>query len=103
PVAFAETTRALGAHRLAENARVVYEKPFGTSPAKFRELDEVVHSVLDESQVYRIDHFLGKEATQDLHVLRFANGIFHAMWSNEHIRAVQIDVPERLGVTDRAV
>ncbi|MGH8961150.1 MAG: glucose-6-phosphate dehydrogenase, partial [Jatrophihabitantaceae bacterium] len=52
PVAFAETTRALGKHRLTDNARVVYEKPFGTSPAKFRELDEVVHSVLDESQVY---------------------------------------------------
>ncbi|MGH8963026.1 MAG: glucose-6-phosphate dehydrogenase, partial [Jatrophihabitantaceae bacterium] len=93
----------LGKHRLTDNARVVYEKPFGTSPAKFRELDEVVHSVLDESQVYRIDHFLGKEATQDLHVLRFANGMFKAMWNREHIRAVQIDVPEKLGVTDRSV
>lgn len=103
PVTFAETTKALGAHQLAVGARVVYEKPFGTSPAAFAELDDVVHSVLDESQVYRIDHFLGKEATQDLHVLRFANGLFHAMWSGEHIRAVQIDVPEKLGVTDRSV
>ena len=80
----------------------MYEKPFGTSGEKFRELDQVVHSVLDEQQVYRIDHFLGKEATQDLHVLRFANGLFDAMWNREHVRAVQIDVPERLGVTDRA-
>lgn len=102
PSRFAEITRGLGEHGLAKGAHVVYEKPFGTSPADFRELDKIVHSVLDESQIYRIDHFLGKEATQNLHVLRFANGLFHAMWSAEHVRAVQIDVPERLGVTDRA-
>lgn len=103
PVAFTELTKALGEHGLAAGARVVYEKPFGTSPQGFRDLDAVVHSVLDESQVYRIDHFLGKEGTQDLHVLRFANGLFDAMWSRQHVRAVQIDVPEHLGVTDRAV
>src|SRR5580700_9682197 len=79
PVAFAEITKALGQYGLAKNARVVYEKPFGTSPQSFRALDRVVHSVLDEQQVYRIDHFLSKEATQDLHVLRFANGLFAAM------------------------
>jgi glucose-6-phosphate 1-dehydrogenase len=103
PVAFAELTRALGAHDLARGARVVYEKPFGTSPEKFRTLDRVVHSVLEEKQVYRIDHFLGKEATQDLHLLRFANKLFSAMWNREHIESVQIDVPERLGITDRSV
>ncbi len=103
PVAFTELTKALGEHGLAEGARVVYEKPFGTSPEKFRALDRVVHSVLKEDQVYRIDHFLGKEATQDLHVLRFANEMFAAMWNREHIESVQIDVPERLGITDRAV
>ena len=103
PVAFEGLTKGLGEHGLAEGARVVYEKPFGTSGPGFRSLDRVVHSVLDEQQVYRIDHFLGKEATQDLHVLRFANGLFDAMWSREHVRAVQIDVPEKLGVTDRAV
>ncbi len=102
PSAFARITEGLGEHGLATGARVVYEKPFGTSPEGFRELDELVHSVLDERQVYRIDHFLGKEATQNLHVLRFANGLFEAMWSNRHVRAVQIDVPERIGVTDRA-
>ena len=73
PVGFEEVTKGLGAHGLAAGARVVYEKPFGTSPEGFRSLDRVVHSVLNEDQVYRIDHFLGKEATQNLHVLRFAN------------------------------
>jgi glucose-6-phosphate 1-dehydrogenase len=103
PVAFEETTRALGQHGLASDARVVYEKPFGTSPESFRALDRVVHSVLHEPQVYRIDHFLGKEATQDLHLLRFANGVCAAMWNRQHIESVQIDVPEKLGITDRSV
>jgi glucose-6-phosphate 1-dehydrogenase len=103
PVAFTELTKALGQHSLAKGARVVYEKPFGTSPKAFRELDRAVHSVLDEDQVYRIDHFLGKEATQDLHVLRFANGLFAGMWDRQHVESVQIDVPERLGITDRSV
>jgi glucose-6-phosphate 1-dehydrogenase len=103
PVAFTELTKALGQHGLAKGARVVYEKPFGTSQGAFRSLDRVVHSVLDEQQVYRIDHFLGKEATQDLHLLRFANGLFEAMWSREHVESVQIDVPEKLGITDRSL
>jgi glucose-6-phosphate 1-dehydrogenase len=103
PVAFIETTKALGQHGLAKGARVVYEKPFGTSQQAFRALDRTVHSVLDEQQVYRIDHFLGKEATQDLHLMRFANELFAAMWNREHIESVQIDVPEKLGITDRSV
>jgi glucose-6-phosphate 1-dehydrogenase len=102
PVAFAGLTKALGQHGLARQARVVYEKPFGTSREDFRELDRVVHAVLDEQQVYRIDHFLGKEATQDLHLLRFANGSFASYWDGEHIESVQIDVPETLGISDRA-
>jgi len=102
PVAFAELTKALGQHGLAKDSRVVYEKPFGTSGDAFRELDEVVHSVLNEQQVYRIDHFLGKEATQDLHMMRFANGLFASSWDREHIESVQIDVPETLDISDRA-
>jgi len=102
PVAFAGLTKALGQYGLSAGARVVYEKPFGTSQASFRELDRVVHSVLDEQQVYRIDHFLGKAATQDLHLLRFANGSSAAYWNREHIESVQIDVPETLGIDDRA-
>ncbi len=103
PVAFADITAGLGAHNLAAGARVVYEKPFGTSPANFRALDKAVHEVLDETQIYRIDHFLGKEATQDLHVLRFANRLFATPWNAEHIKAVQIDAPETLDIDDRAV
>jgi glucose-6-phosphate 1-dehydrogenase len=102
PAAFAGLTQALGKYGLAHGARVVYEKPFGTSPASFRELDQVVHSVLDEQQVYRIDHFLGKEACQDLHVLRFANCSSAAYWNREHVESVQIDVPETLDISDRA-
>jgi len=102
PVAFPETTKALGQHGLAEGARVVYEKPFGTSPKEFRTLNRQVHRVLDESQVYRIDHFLGKEATQQLHAMRFANEALSALWSREHVASVQIDVPETLGVANRA-
>ncbi|MFI5893746.1 glucose-6-phosphate dehydrogenase (NADP(+)) [Actinoplanes sp. NPDC051513] len=103
PVAFPELTKALGVHGLAKGSRVVYEKPFGTSPAEFRTLNRQVHAVLDESQVYRIDHFLGKEATQQLHAMRFANQAFAAIWSREHVESVQIDVPETLGVANRAV
>src|ERR687893_132900 len=102
PSAFEKLTRALGQHGLTEGARVVYEKPYGTSPEGFRELDELVHSVLEEEQVFRIDHFHGKEGTQDLHVLRFANGLFSSVWSREHVAQVQVDVPETLDVADRA-
>ena len=102
PGGFGRVTDALGAHGIAEGSRVVYEKPFGTSLEGFRELDEAVHRVLDESQVFRIDHFLGKEATQELRVLRFANGLFASAWDRHHIAAVQVDVPETLDVADRA-
>src|SRR4051812_23514277 len=102
PEAFEGLTRGLAEHGLAEGARVVYEKPYGTSPESFRELDELVLSVLDEDQVFRIVHFLGKEGTQDLHVLRFANRMFSQVWSAEHVAEVQIDVPEELDVAQRA-
>ncbi len=101
PVSFAGFTAAMGAHGLDAGARVVYEKPYGTSPQGFRELDAAVHEVFDEEQVFRIDHFLGKEATQNLHVLRFANTLLGSVWDREHIEAVQIDVPETLDVADR--
>ena len=103
PTTFADYTAALGAHGLADGARVVYEKPFGTSPDDFRKLDVAVHDVFDEKQVYRIDHFLGKESTQNLHVLRFANGMVSGVWNREHVEQVQIDVPETLDIDDRAV
>jgi len=102
PNAFNELTEALAEHGLANGSRVVYEKPFGTSSQAFRELDQVVRAVLDEDQVYRIGHFLGKEATQELHGLRFGDGMFSGIRNREHVRAVQIDVPEDLDIDDRA-
>lgn len=102
PSTFEDYTKALGAHNLVDGARVVYEKPFGTSQKAFEQLDKAVHEVLDEKQVYRIDHFLGKEATQNLHVLRFANGMIDGIWNAEHVEQVQIDVPETLNIDDRA-
>jgi glucose-6-phosphate 1-dehydrogenase len=102
PAAFGPLTEAIGAHGLAEGSRVVYEKPFGTSMETFNELDRIVHETFEESQVYRIDHFLGKEATQNIHVLRFANRLFAGAWDSDNIDSVQIDVPETLDVAMRA-
>ncbi|MGI8459238.1 MAG: hypothetical protein ACR2LI_14165 [Propionibacteriaceae bacterium] len=103
PTAFVKITEGLHEHDLLpEDARVVYEKPYGTSTKTFHELDDLVQSVMKEEQVYRIDHFLGKEATQNLHTLRYANEMFDAIWCKEHVDQVQIDVPETLDVDDRA-
>jgi glucose-6-phosphate 1-dehydrogenase len=102
PAAFGPLTQAIGTHGLAKGSRVVYEKPFGTSLKSFTELDRVAHDTFEESQIYRIDHFLGKEAAQDIHVLRFANGLFAGSWDRTHVESVQIDVPETLDVAMRA-
>jgi glucose-6-phosphate 1-dehydrogenase len=102
PSTFEPYVRALAAHGLAEASRVVFEKPYGTSPSAFEHLEGVVHEVLDEEQVYRLDHFLGKEATQNLHVLRFANILIADAWCNRIVEQVQIDVPETLDIDDRA-
>jgi glucose-6-phosphate 1-dehydrogenase len=102
PTAFGPMTEAIAEHGLAENAKAVYEKPYGTSTESFRELDDLVHRTFDEHQVYRIDHFLGKEATQNLHLVRFGNRLFGDAWSAEHLAQVQIDVPETLDIDDRA-
>lgn len=102
PSTFTAYTEALAEHDLVDGSRVVYEKPFGTSQADFEELNTAVHKVLDEKQVYRIDHFLGKENTQNLHILRFANGMVNGIWNRENVEQVQIDIPETLDIDDRA-
>ncbi|MGI8492128.1 MAG: glucose-6-phosphate dehydrogenase [Acidimicrobiales bacterium] len=102
PAAFGPLTEGIGEHGLAAHSRVVYEKPFGTSKDAFEELDRIAHSAFDEDQIYRIDHFLGKEAAQDIHVLRFANGLFSGVWDSGHVECVQIDVPETLDVGMRS-
>src|ERR1700674_1809982 len=82
--------------------RVIIEKPFGTDLASARALDARLLKVLSESQIYRMDHFLGKETVQNIMVLRFANGIFEPLWNRDHIDHVQITVAETVGVERRA-
>jgi glucose-6-phosphate 1-dehydrogenase len=81
--------------------RVVVEKPFGTDLASARELNSVFASAFDESQIFRIDHYLGKETVQNLLVFRFANSLFEPIWSREHVDHVQITVAEEIGVEGR--
>src|SRR5205823_34689 len=82
--------------------RVIIEKPFGTDLASARALNAQILRVLSEPQIYRMDHFLGKETVQNIMVLRFANGIFEPMWNRDHIDHVQITVAETVGVERRA-
>ncbi len=82
--------------------RVVIEKPFGTDLATAHKLNEIVHRSFDEKQVYRIDHYLGKETVQNLFVLRFANAIFEPIWNRNYIDHVQITVAESVDVGSRA-
>jgi len=102
PAAAAGAIEALGRLDLGEGARVIMEKPFGVDLASARELDARVHSVFEESQVFRIDHYLGREAVQNLLAVRFANGMFEPVWNREHIDHIQIDVPETLSIGMRA-
>jgi glucose-6-phosphate 1-dehydrogenase len=85
-----------------EFARVVIEKPFGTDLESSRELDRSLHAVLDESQLYRIDHYLGKETVQNILALRFANAIFEPIWNRRYVDSVQLTVAEAEGVGHRA-
>jgi glucose-6-phosphate 1-dehydrogenase len=86
----------------AESTRLVIEKPFGHDLPSSRALSAVVHRYFDEAQVYRIDHYLGKETVQNMMVFRFANAMFETLWNRNHIESVQITVSEDLGVEGRA-
>src|SRR5215216_2280715 len=101
PAAAADVVHTLAEAGLAERARVIMEKPFGTDLESARELNARVHEVFDESQIFRIDHFLGKEAAQNILALRFANGLFEPIWNRNHIDHVQIDIAETLDVGSR--
>ncbi len=102
PIAAHAVVRILGEAGLADRARVIMEKPFGTDLASSQKLNAAVHEVFDEDQVFRIDHFLGKEAAQNILAFRFANGLFEPIWNRQHISHIQIDVPETLSVGTRA-
>jgi glucose-6-phosphate 1-dehydrogenase len=105
PSAFAPIAKELGrAGMLKENGswrRLVVEKPFGTSLASAKALNDELLKIADEQQIYRIDHYLGKETVQNILVLRFANGMFEPIWNRNHIDHVQITVDEKLDVGHR--
>jgi glucose-6-phosphate 1-dehydrogenase len=92
---------ALSAAKLHAGDAVAIEKPFGTDLASCRELNQCLLSVFDESRIFRIDHYLGREAVQNLLAIRFANGMFEPVWNRDHIDHVQIDVPETLSIGTR--
>src|SRR5438309_9808952 len=105
PAAFAPTARELGRTGMMKEKgawrRLVIEKPFGTDLVSARALNAELLKILDEHQIYRIDHYLGKETVQNILVLRFANGMFEPIWNRNHIDHIQITVDEKLGVGHR--
>ena len=106
PDQFGVVAGALGQHGMAHPApgsfcRIVVEKPFGRDPESARRLDEAMHEAFDEDQIYRIDHYLGKETVQNVLALRFANAIFEPVWNRRYVDHVQITVAESLGVEHR--
>ena len=101
PSTFLATIRALGEHDFVDGTRLIVEKPFGHDEASARELDSALHEVYDESQIFRIDHYLGKETVQNILVFRFGNSIFERVWNRDAIDHVQITVAESLGIEGR--
>jgi glucose-6-phosphate 1-dehydrogenase len=101
PDAVLAMIQMLGSSGLNKDSRVICEKPFGSDLESARKLNEVIRANFQESQVFRIDHFLGKESVDNILAMRFANGIFEPIWNRHHISYVQIDVPETLSIEGR--
>jgi glucose-6-phosphate 1-dehydrogenase len=102
PSAALSAVRLLAEAGLVEGSRIIMEKPFGTDLKSAVDLNAKLHEVFDEEQIFRIDHFLGKEAAQNILAFRFANGLFEPIWNRNFIDHVQIDVPESIGLGKRA-
>ena len=102
PSLFETVISGLGEAKLAEDARVIVEKPFGRDLASARELNEVAHSVFPEDSIFRIDHFLGKEAIMNILYFRFANSFLEPIWNRYYIASVQITLSEDFGVGKRS-
>ena len=102
PNAALSVVRMLGEAGLVERSRIIMEKPFGTDLESAVLLNTKLHEVFSEEQIFRIDHFLGKEPAQNILAFRFANGLFEPIWNRNFIDHVQIDVPETLGLGNRA-
>jgi glucose-6-phosphate 1-dehydrogenase len=92
----------LNAADLVDHSAIIMEKPFGTDLLSAVELNRRLHETFAESQIFRIDHFLGKEPAQNILAIRFANGLFEPLWNRNFIDHVQIDIPETLGLAQRA-
>jgi glucose-6-phosphate 1-dehydrogenase len=101
PSLFADVVRRLGKSGLTEGARVMVEKPFGHDLASARQLNSELLEVLDESQILRVDHFLGKEPVMDLLYLRFANTMLEPVWNRRYVSSIRITMAEDFGVSDR--
>jgi glucose-6-phosphate 1-dehydrogenase len=101
PGAALSAVHTLAEADLVERSRIIMEKPFGTDLQSARALNDRLHETFDETQIFRIDHFLGKEAAQNILAFRFANGLFEPIWNRDHIDHVQIDVPETLALDQR--
>ena len=101
PKAALSAVSTIASAGLVERSRVIMEKPFGTDYASAVELNRQLHEVFREDQIFRIDHFLGKEAAQNILAFRFANGLFEPIWHRNNISHIEIDVPETLGLTQR--
>ncbi len=102
PRAALAAVQMLADAELVERSRIIMEKPFGTDLRTSLALNAALHETFEERQIFRIDHFLGKEAALNILAFRFANGLFEPIWNREHIDHVQIDVPETLSVGSRA-
>ena len=101
PSLFETVIQGLGAANLARNARVIVEKPFGRDLASAQELNQVAHSVFPEDSIFRIDHFLGKEAIMNILYFRFANSFLEPIWNRNYVASVQITLSESFGVGKR--